>query len=214
MKLADAWVKNVPAPSVSEVFHDEVEEYDEVDESQDGCGGVEWQPYVLKQAHTSNKLLHELAREIRGVEKRRGKRLKIAHYKSIFASWETASKSFLRVGHDYFTDLLSKLDCVTVPKGETLEAAFERARYADPPAKLLTIPNPELRLFACLCRELQTMAGDQPVMLHQVSLARLFGHSHWRTIGNWIKALKTLGMLKVAEPAITNARAARYFYTE
>jgi hypothetical protein len=58
------------------------------------------------------------------------------------------------------------------------------------------------------------MAGDQPIMLHQESLANLFGHSHWRTVGNWIKALKTWNLLKLAEPAIPKARAARYFFTE
>lgn len=214
MKLAHGWVKNGPVPSVGEGFHDEVEEYDEADESKEGCGGVEWQPYVLKQPHTSNKLLHELARETRGVEKRQRKKLTSAHYKSIIDHWEIASKPYLRVGHDYFTDFLAKLDCVTVPKGETLAAAFERARYADPPEQLLTIPSPKLRLFACLCRELQNMAGDQPIMLHQESIAKLFGHSHWRNIGNWIKALKTLGILKLAEAAIKNTRAARYYYVE
>lgn len=214
MKLADSWIKNGPVPIVTETFHDEGEEYDEVDEIEDGCGAVVWQPYVLKQAHTSNKRLHELAREIRGVEKRRGKKLTLAHYRSIFTHWEIASKPFLRPGHDYFTYLLAKLDCVTVPKGETLKAAFERARRADPPAKLSVCRSSDLRLFACLCRELQVMAGDQPIKLHQVSLAKLFGHSHWRTIGSWIKALKTLELLKLAEPAIANERAARYFYTE
>jgi hypothetical protein len=161
-----------------------------------------------------DKHLHELAREIRGIEKRLGKRLTITHYRAIFTCWETASGPFLRGDHDYFTDLLAKLDCVTVPKGEALEAAFERARRAVPPASLLMCANPGLGLFACLCRELQTMAGDQPIMLHQVSLAKLFGHSHWRTIGNWIKVLKTWNLLKLAEPAIAKARAARYFYTE
>ena len=58
------------------------------------------------------------------------------------------------------------------------------------------------------------MAGDQPFMLHQMSVARLFGHSSHRNISNWIRALKTLGVLKLAEAAIPNARAARYFYLE
>jgi len=31
---------------------------------------------------------------------------------------------FPRPGHDYFTDFLAKLDCVTVPKGQTLQRAF------------------------------------------------------------------------------------------
>jgi hypothetical protein len=214
MKLANSWVEDAPTATALEHFHDEVEEHDEVDEAKDGCGGVVWQPYALKKPHTSNKMLHELAREIRGVEKKRGKKLTVTQYKTIFDKWERASRPFLRPGHDYFTDFLAKLDCVTVPKGETLRAAFERAKAKPPPAKILTLPNIQVRFFASLCRELQEMAGDQPFMLHQTSVAKLFGHSSHRTISNRIRALKTLGMLKLAEAAIPNARAARYFYVE
>jgi hypothetical protein len=212
MKLAEDWGHTGIATAPVASFHDEVEEVDEVDEAEDGCGGVEWQKYVLTKAHTSNKLLHELAREIRGVEARRGKRLKSAHYKLIFDKWESASKPFLRARHDYFTELLTKLDSVTVPKGETLQAAFERAQQREPPAKVMDIPHQGLRLLGSLCRELHEMARDHPIMLHQESIAKLFGHSHWRTIGNWIKALKTLGLLKLTDPAVARKKTARYFY--
>ena len=211
MKLAESWVEDASARTALEGFHDEVEEHDEVDEAKDGCGGVVWQPYVLKKPHTSNKLLHELAREIRGIEIRRGKKLSVAQYKRIFDKWEAASQPFLQAGHDYFTEGLAKLDCVTVPKGETLEAAFERAKTKPPPAKVLIHQNSEVRLLASLCCELQEMAGDQPFMLCQMSVAHLLGHSSHRTISNWIKVLKILDMLKVAEPW-SWGKAARYFY--
>jgi len=159
-------------------------------------------------------LLHELAREVRGVEKRRGKRLTVAQYKTICGKWETASRPFLRAGHDYFTEFLAKLNFVTVPKGETLQVAFERAKHRAPPLKVLVIPNNSVRLFASLCRELQEMAGDQPFMLHQASMAKLFGHPSHRNISNWIRALKTVEVLKSAEAPIPKARAARYFYVE
>ena len=71
MKLANSWIEDAPIGTALEGFHDEVEEVDELDEAKDGCGGVAWQPYVIKKVHTSNKMLHELAREIRGVEKKR-----------------------------------------------------------------------------------------------------------------------------------------------
>jgi hypothetical protein len=214
MKLADSWVEDTPTATALERFHDEVEEYDEVDEAEDGCGGVVWQPYVLKTTRTSNKQLHELAREIRGLEKKRGRRLRATQYKMIFDKWESVSRPFLKAEHDYFTELLAKLDCVTVPKGETLKAAFERAKVKPPPAKVLLIGNDGLRLLASLCRELQEMAGDQPFMLCQMNVAKLFGHSDHKNISNWIRALKTLGLLKLKEAAIPNARAARYFYVE
>jgi hypothetical protein len=212
MKLVESWLDDAPTATALEHFHDEVEEHDEVDEAKDGCGGVAWQQYVLKKPHTSNKLLHELAREIRGVEKKRGRKLLPARYKALCDNWEAASRPFLQAGHDYFTELLAKLDCVTVPKGETLQAAFERAKGKGPPSNVLPTCNEGVQLFASLCRELQEMAGDQPIMLHQLSVAKLFGHSSHRTISNWIRALKTLEVLKPAEAAIPRARAARYFY--
>jgi hypothetical protein len=214
MKLLDSWPEDTSTGTASQCFHDEVEEVDEVDEAEDGCGGVVWQRYVLKRPHTSNKMLHELAREIRGIEKKRGKKFTGTRYKTIFDKWESASRPFLRPSYDYFTEFLAKLDCVTVPKGETLQAAFERAKRSEPPSKVLVNPNREVQLFASLCRELQEMAGDQPFMLCQSSVAKLFGHSSHRNISNWIRALKTLGILKPAIAAIPNARAARYFYLE
>ena len=212
MKLADSWIDDEQSVAPIEAFHDEVEEIDAVDESADGCGGVVWQQYVLKKPGTSNKQLHELARDIRGEETSRGEKLAVTQYKAIFLRWKASSRPFLRLGHDYFPEFLAKLDCVTVPKGETLRTAFERAKLRKPPSEVLLVENVGLRLFASLCRELQEMAGDQPIMLHQESVAKLFGHSHWRTIGNWIKALITLEILKLAEPAITKVKAARYFY--
>jgi hypothetical protein len=170
MKLAESWIEDAPELTKLGAFHDDVEEVDEVDEAEDGCAGVAWQSYVLTKVNTSNKMLHELAREVRGVEKRRGKKLTVARYKTICGKWEDVSRPFLQEGHDYFTEFLAKLDCVTVPKGETLQAAFERAKRGEPPAKVLVIHNEGVRLLASLCRELQEMGGDQPIMLHQTSI--------------------------------------------
>jgi hypothetical protein len=214
MKLANSWVEDASITIPGKALYDEVEELDEGDEAEDGCGGVVWRPYVLTKANSSNKMLHELGREIRGTEKQRGKRLGAMVYKAIFHKWESVSRSFLRPGYDYFTEFLAKLDCVTVPKGQTLRGAFERAKHREPPARVLVVTNRGLRLLASLCRELQEMAGDEPFMLCQASVAKLFTHSCQQTISNWIRALKTVGVLKLAEAAIPNARAARYFYLE
>src|SRR5262245_20478645 len=132
MKLADSWVEDEQASAVSSNFHDEVEEHDEVDETEDGCGGVQWQQYVLKKGQTSNKMLHELAREVRGAENARGKKFTIRQYRFVIEQWTAESKPFLQPGHDYFTEFLAKLDCVTVPKGQTLRAVLERAKLREP----------------------------------------------------------------------------------
>src|SRR5262249_15654704 len=127
VKLAESWVEDTPTGAALEGFHDEVEEVDEIDEAEDECGGVLWQPHVLTKSKTRNKMLHEFAREIRGVEKKRGKKLQAMQYRRIYDKWESASRPFLRPGRDYFTEFLAKLDCVTVPRGETLQAALQRA---------------------------------------------------------------------------------------
>ena len=213
MKLADSWIEEPSTTAPPARLYDELDEYDEIDESKDGCGGVCWWKYVLNKARTSNKMLHELAREVRGVEIKRGRRLTIPQYKTILSHWEDASRPFLRKGHDYFTEFLAKLSSVTMPKGETLRSAFKRAKLRQPPSKVLDVPNKDLRLFASLCRELQEMFGNRPIMLHQVSIAKLFDVSQ-QTISTWIHALKTLTMLKSAEAPIPNVRAARYHFTE
>jgi hypothetical protein len=169
--------------------------------------------YVLTKARTSNKQLHELAREVRGVERRRGKRFSLTQYKAIFQKWEEQSKPFLRAGYDYFVEFLAKLDCVTVPKGETLQAAFERAKHRPPPSKVSGIGHKDVQLLASLCRELQERNGEQPIMLHQASIAKLFGHSDHRNISNWIKALRTLAVLRVAKQW-SFGKSQRYFYVE
>src|SRR6266481_1224392 len=169
MKLVKSWLGEAPTTLPSRQLYDESEEYDELDESKDGCGGVVWWKYVLKKSHTSDDVLFELAREVRGVEHRRGKSLTIAQYKAIYSNWEEASHRSLRKGHDYFTEFLAKLSSVCMPKGETLESAFERAKLRQPPSKVLNVPNNGLRLLASLCEELQEIFSDKPIMLHQAS---------------------------------------------
>jgi hypothetical protein len=211
MKLADSWIEEPSTTAQPARLYDELDECDEIDESKDGCGGVCWWKYVLKKARTSNKLLHELAREVRGVEIKRGRRLTIPQYKTILIHWEDASRPFLRKGHDYFTEFLARLSVVTMPKGETLESAFQRSQSRQPPSKVLLVPNKRLQSLASLCGELQEMFGEQPIMLCQTSIAKLLKVSQ-QTISEWIRALKTLDVLRLAEPAVKNVRAARYYF--
>src|SRR5437868_8864352 len=131
---------------------------------------------------------------------KRWSRLRLRQYKMMFDKWEAASRPYLRANQDYFSELLAKLNCVTVPKGATLRAAYERAKTKLPPAKVLIHPSTDVQVLASLCRELQEMARDQPFMLCQISVAKLFGHSSHRNVSNWIRALKTLDILRVAAP--------------
>ena len=213
MKLAKSWIDEAPTALPVAHLYDESEESDEVAESKDGCAGVEWRKYVLNKPCTSNDILFDLARDVRGVEVRERKQLELKQYKTIFNKWKDASRPFLREGHDYFTEFLAALGRVAMPKGETLESAFQRAKLRQPPSKVSDVPNSGLRLLASLCRELQEMFGSKPIMLHQVSIAKVFNVSQ-QTISIWISALKTLKVLRPAEAPIPRVRAARYYFTD
>jgi hypothetical protein len=50
MKLAESWVEDAPARTALAGFHDEVEEHDEVDEAEDGCGWCGVAAICIKEA--------------------------------------------------------------------------------------------------------------------------------------------------------------------
>jgi len=62
---------------------------------------------------------------------------------------------------------------------------FERLAIKD-----FVVGNKGVRLLVSLCRELQEMAGDQPFMLHQRSVAKLFGRSDHRTFLTGSKSVR------------------------
>jgi hypothetical protein len=150
---------------------------------------------VLKKPRTSNKMLHELARAVRGIEIKRGKSLNSCPVQNDLQQLGRTIAPVLRRGHDYFTEFLAKLSIVTKPEGETLESAFQGSQSRQPPSKVLPVPNEGLQSLASLCRELQEMFRDQPIMLCQAAIARLFRVSQ-QTISDWIRVLKTLHVLR------------------
>jgi len=218
MKLADSWETEVP-PVIPADFYNEVEEsneVNEVDEVKDGCGvcgGVDWQSCVLKEKGTSNRELHRLARKVRGAERSRGKPFSEPEYYGVFKLWEDASKPSLKAGRDYYMEFLAKLQCVKVPEGESLAAAFQRSQTTPPLAKLDYPRLQCLQPFARHCRELHKMANGQPITLAQEAHANLFKRDQ-RTVSNWIKALTSLGTLKLAVPHTIKKEAATYFFSE
>jgi len=197
----------------------EDEEVQEDDEYEDGVcvvgvwGEINGQECVLTKSGTSNRLLHLLARKVKGVEARAGKSFSLKQYQAVFKKWETASRPFLRSGNDYLSEFLAKLSCVKVPEGETLSEAFRKAQGAHTPAKLQDYPNAVVQHFGCLCRELHSMSNGQPIMLAQKPIAELFGCDP-RTISNWIRALMTLDLLKLDKKGFKGKSASTYFYLD
>jgi len=75
--------------------------------------------------------------------------------------------------------------------------------------KVLLVPNKELQLLASLPGRFKRWPEDRPIMLCQTHIAKLFTVAQ-QTISEWIRALKTLQVLRLAEPAVKKARAVRY----
>ncbi len=205
-------------PDFSNDFRNEVKDDKEVkEENEDKDGwvwvcGVDLSDCIVTCPKTSNRLLHTLARKVRGFERTRGRMLSLLQYYTIFERWELASKSYLRAT-DYLTEFLAKLDSVKVPEGATLAAAFLKTKSHSAPAKLEKHPSSSVQHFGSLCRELSVMSNGQPIMLSQSAIAKLF-ECEPRTICNWIKALKTIRLLSVAKPAIPKKTAATYYYLD
>jgi DNA-binding transcriptional ArsR family regulator len=183
---------------------EETEEIDETDERED-VEGVVWGE--IRQAvdecrllapQTSNKLLFQLARRVRGIEKRFHYRFAPILLRKIFDKWETLNHNFLRSGHDYFVEFCEKLTLVRQPYGDTLSSAIESARNQSPLVRVLVIRDPEAHLLASVCCELQVRAGREPFYLISRAYAKLTGRAH-STIASWLKAFRTLGIIELVE---------------
>jgi hypothetical protein len=121
-----------------------------------------------------------------------------------------------------YTDALKDLPAVT--ERSDFNAYVSLGRHHELQASLLEcehhllrnpawafVRNHRVRLLASLCGELQEMVIDRPFMPCHMSFAKLFGHSSHRTTSNWIKALKVLEILRIAEPW-KQGKVTRYFY--
>ena len=216
MKLAESWVEDTPTGAALEGFHDEVEEHDEVDEAKDGCRGCGVAAVRAQRSITAATRCFMSLREKLKAWKRNAETNSIRLIGRgdlsplgvcVAALLATRARLFCGVfGQTKFRNCSQRRDLASrIRAGEAQGTAFEGS---DDPCRR------GVRLLASLCRELQEIAGDQPFMLCQGAVAKLFGHSSHRNICNWIRALITLEILKRAEPAIPRARAARYVYLE
>lgn len=114
----------------------------------------------------------------------------------------------------YFTEFLAKLNFVTVPKGETLQVAFERAKHREPTLK----GSPDSASGSAvtgkpLSRASRNGGGStlHAMPNERCEIVRTFLAQDNLQLDS---GTKTLEVLKLAEAAIPNARAARYFYVE
>lgn len=147
---------------------------------------------ILPFPNTSNRILFQLARRVRAIEKRHHSRLAPVLLRKVFNGWEAGNQTFLRPVNDYYCEFLGKLQAVRQPWGENLKSALESAYLEPPSVRVQTIRDPDAHVLASLCRELQRRAGTEPFYLIGRACAELLGRPH-STVAMWLRAFRTLG---------------------
>jgi hypothetical protein len=146
------------------------------------------------------------------MEFRYGKELGIEFYSEIFGRWEDASRPFLQEGRDYWVEFLAKLNSVESPTGVLLSNTFKLTKNEPPHEKLMGERfRSDIQHFANFCRAMHVICEGGPILLAQVPISVQFG-CHQSTVSNWIKALVTLGILKLEKKGYEGGGASTYFY--
>lgn len=116
---------------------------------------------------------------------------------------------------DTWADFVIAFENVKYPAGQgVVDAAFERAVAAAPPAKAVELYSAEtgILLLAALCRELQRMAGDSEFFLDTRTAGRLLRVDH-STTWRWLKVLCADGILQAGEKGSkATGKASRFRY--
>lgn len=157
-----------------------------------------------------NRPLFTLARKVRGFEEEIGKRFSLSIHSQIIDRWQAINASNLDVGHDYLAEFLDKLFLVHFPAGKALMDALKAAKRLSPP-KETTLLSKKMQLLACLCQELQRIAGTESFYLDGRSCAALLGEPH-RTVASRLRALQQIRVIKLDGQRGFRGHASRYRY--
>ncbi len=165
-----------------------------------------------------NKKLFQLARHLKALPVLAGLPARVL--RPIVVEWHRRALPFISTKGfaDTWADFVLQWPKVRFPVGEgAVDAAFERACQAEPPAAAVALYGGDgrLLLLASLCRELQRSAGDGPFFLDCRTAGRLLTVPH-TTAWRWLVVLCADEIVEVVETggqAAGNAgKASRYRY--
>jgi hypothetical protein len=178
---------------------------------------------ACNEHRAAKKALWQLARDLRAVEKRIGRKLSNAELMQVFDRWHELSQPFLdpaKTRDDYLAAFLAKPAKVRVPTGEgdTLNKALEAvSRFSVSELPVIPgIPNaPErLRRIAALHRELWRLCGGKTYFLTCRDAAKAVpGLSHqaaWN-VNDALAQLGVVGVVRVGDPR-PNGKATKFRY--
>ena len=165
--------------------------------------------------HQNNERLFTLARAVKSLESQSGK-FTPAQLLDVFGRWYNRAGEFLRPDQsrdDYMIQFLNAYASAKVPLGGgTVEQAWKLARENPlPPESLPDFTDGDLRRVVALCRELQTIAGQEPFYLSARTVQRLLKQDGHATAARWLKSLCVLQILTETQKG-SGIRASRYLF--
>ncbi|MEO5721661.1 MAG: hypothetical protein ABIR71_09350 [Chthoniobacterales bacterium] len=162
---------------------------------------------------TSRIQQFKFVRRIKAITLKNEVELTPMQHRVIYELWQARNCAFLSPQRDYFSEYLARLNAVLFAEGQNLTSAYERALIATPTARVMCYSNEAAHFLACLCRELQTRAGDQPFFLDCRNAGKMIG-VHFTTANEWLNGFQQLGILKLVEKGEhgKSGKASRYLY--
>jgi hypothetical protein len=166
--------------------------------------------------HQNYPLALVLARGVKALEAQRKKPFSPEEHQDIHNRWIMEAAPFLRPGQskgDYFMEYLNAYRLAKYPlgslkMGQALHAAKQNPL---PPDALTWTENPEIRVLAALCRELQKMEGEKPFFLSARTVQTIFKHPSHAIGARWLRSFCVMGILTEIEKG-KGFKASRYRY--
>ena len=165
---------------------------------------------AIADCSVSNDPLFTLAKDVRGCEEAVGKQFSLSIHSQIIKRWQSINASNLDVDHDYLAEFLDKLFLVRFPTGKPLIDALKAAERLSPPKETAPLSK-KVQLLACLCQELQRIAGPEPFYLAGRPCAALLGESP-STVASWLRVFRKIRIIKLDGQRGFQGHASRYRY--
>lgn len=164
--------------------------------------------------HQNYRLALHLARSVKALEAQAGKRFTPGQHRDIHNRWLTRAAQFLRpdqTKEDYFMEYLNAYKLAKFPLGSAAvaQAMIAAKKNPLPPNVLTWADNPDVRLLAAICRELQIIAGKEPFYLSNRMVQKIFKHDTHATGAKWLRSFCVMQTLTETEKG-RGLRASRY----
>lgn len=214
-----------PLPVIGTEEAEDTEDTEDTDESEE-VGAWVFSVHSVEDAlrfstppsiHQNYRCALILARAVKALEAQAGKPFTPDQHRDIHNQWLYRASQFLRQGQtkdDYFMEYLNAYKLAKYPLGSVAVARALKAAKKNPlpPTALPWTDNPDVRLLAAVCRELQNIAGKEPFYLSGRTVQAIFKQDTHATGAKWLRSLCVMQILDEVEKG-KGVRASRYRYT-